>query len=68
MAKDLEFLIGDFEKLSSFELAILDFFFALHPHENQSKLFGYQGWVEILMITIKIKNHDCAIKFSNNIL
>jgi len=27
-------------------------FFLLHPHENQSKLLGYQGWVEILMITL----------------
>ena len=48
--------IGDFEKLSYFESAILDFFFQifflLHPHENQSKLLGYQGWVEILMITL----------------
>ena len=24
----------------------------LHPHENQSKLLGYQGWVEILVITL----------------
>ena len=50
--------IGDFEKLSFFESAILDFFFQkkkkilLHPHENWSKFLGYQGWVEILMITL----------------
>ena len=24
----------------------------LHLHENQPKLLGYQGWVEILMITL----------------
>ena len=24
----------------------------LHPKENQSKLLSYQGWVEILMITL----------------
>ena len=65
MAKDLEFLIGDFEKLSSFELAILDFFFALHPHENQSKLLGYQGWVEILMITLV---YSKRVSVRNNLL
>ena len=27
-------------------------FFLLHLHENQSKLLGYQGWVEILMIAL----------------
>ena len=26
--------------------------FLLHPHENQSKIFGQQGWVEVLMITL----------------
>ena len=47
--------IGDFEKLSFFELAILIFFSKkklLHFHENQSKVFGYQELVEILMITL----------------
>jgi hypothetical protein len=50
--------IGDFEKLSFFESAILDFYFSkkklflLHPHENLSKFLGYQGWFEILMITL----------------
>jgi hypothetical protein len=24
----------------------------LHPHENWSKFLGYQGWVEVLMITL----------------
>jgi hypothetical protein len=24
----------------------------LYPHENWSKFLGYQGWVEILMITL----------------
>jgi hypothetical protein len=38
--------IGDLEKLSFFESAILNFF--LHP----SKLLGHQGWVKILMITL----------------
>ena len=27
-------------------------FFLLHPHESWSKFLGYQGWVEILMITL----------------
>ena len=27
-------------------------FFMLHPHENQSKFLGQQGWVEILMIIL----------------
>ena len=27
-------------------------FFLLHFHENQSKVLGYQEWVEILMITL----------------
>ena len=40
--------IGDFEKLSFFESAILK----IHLHENESKLLGYQGWVEILIITL----------------
>ena len=26
--------------------------FLLHPHENQSKFLGQQGWIEILMITL----------------
>ena len=49
--------IGGFEKLSFFESAILDLFFQqriflLHPHEYQSKVLGYQGWDEILMIIL----------------
>ena len=43
--------IGDFEKLSFFEIAIFNVFL-LHFHENQSKVLGYQEWVEILMITL----------------
>ena len=27
-------------------------FFLLHPHENHSKVLGYQGWDEFLMITL----------------
>ena len=27
-------------------------FCLLHPYENQSKVLGYQGWDEILMITL----------------
>jgi hypothetical protein len=42
---------GGFEKLSFFELAIFNLFL-LHPHENWSNILGYQGWVEILMITL----------------
>ena len=42
--------IGDFKKLILFLLAILEFL--LHPHENQSKLLGYQEWDKILMITL----------------
>ena len=34
--------------------------FLLHPHENQSKLLGYQGWVEILMITVVYSKSKCA--------
>ena len=41
--------IGDFEKFSFFDLVILD-------------LLGYQGWDEILMITL-VSNQ----KFPNNI-
>jgi hypothetical protein len=40
--------IADFEKLCFFESAI----FLLHFNENQSKVLGYQEWVEILMITL----------------
>ena len=34
----------------AFESAILDFF--IHPHENQSKIIGWQECVKILMITL----------------
>ena len=61
--------IGDFEKLSFFKAAILNFFFIifffLHPHENQSKLLGYQGWVEILMITLV---YSKRVSVRNNLL
>ena len=62
--------IGDFEKLSFFESAILEFFskkklFLLNPHENQSKLLGYQGWVEILMITLV---YSKRVSVRNNLL
>ena len=43
--------IGDFEKLSFFESAILNFFLLL-LHENQSKVLGHQEWVDILLITL----------------
>ena len=36
------------------------FFFLLHLHENQPKLLGYQGWVEILMI-ILVYSKVCVI-------
>ena len=39
---------GDFEKLKFFESDI----FLLQPHENQLKVLGYQGWAEILIITL----------------
>ena len=51
-------MIGDFEKHSFFESAILDFLFffekknLLHPHENWSKFLGYQEWVKIFMTTL----------------
>ena len=45
--------IGDFEKHFYFESAILKKKNLLQPHENQSKLLGYQGWVEVLMFTAK---------------
>ena len=65
--------IGDFEKLSFFESAILIYFFSilffnfflLHPHKNQSKLLGYQGWVEILMITLV---YSKRVSVCNNLL
>ena len=63
--------IGDFEKLSFFESAILDYFLSkkkeilLHPHENQSKLLGYQGWVKILMIALV---YSKRVSLRNNLL
>jgi hypothetical protein len=36
-----------------------------HPHENQSKLLGYQGWVEILMITLV---YSKRVSVRNNLL
>ena len=56
--------IVDFDKLSFLELAVLDFCL-LHPHENQSKLLGYQGWVEILMITLV---YSKRVGLRNNLL
>ena len=41
------------------------FFFLLHLHENQSKLLGYQGWVEILMITLV---YSKRVSVHNNLL
>ena len=35
-----------------FDFFFNNFFFLLHFHENQSKVLGYQEWVEILMITL----------------
>ena len=46
------------EKLSFFESAILNFFFRkknfilLHSYLNKSQINGYQGFFEILMITL----------------
>ena len=40
-------------------------FFLLHPHENLSKLHGYQGWVEILMITL---DYSKGVSVRNNLL
>ena len=37
----------------------------LHPHENQSKLLEYQGWVEILMITLV---YSKRVSVRNNLL
>ena len=37
--------------MTFFESAILNFFL-LHSHETMSQFIGYQGWVEILMITL----------------
>ena len=55
--------IGDFENLSFFESAILDFFL-LHSHENQSKFLEWQEWVEILMITL-VSSCFLPLKSSN---
>ena len=37
----------------------------LHPNENQSMQLGYQGWVEILMITLV---YSKRISVQNNLL
>ena len=45
----------NFEKLNSLSWPFWTLFFEkkmLYPHENQSKVLGYQGWDEILMITL----------------
>jgi hypothetical protein len=36
-------------------------FFLLHPHENQSELLGYQGWVEILMIIMFLPMYSISL-------
>jgi hypothetical protein len=41
------------------------FFFLLHLHENQQKLLGYQGWVEILMINLV---YSKRVSVRNNLL
>ena len=40
-------------------------FFLLHPHENQSRLLGYQGWIKILMITLV---YSKRVSVRNNLL
>ena len=64
--------IDDFEKLSFFESAILEKnfqkkpkLFLLNPHENHSKLLGYQGCVQILMITV---GYTKRVSVRNNLL
>jgi hypothetical protein len=37
----------------------------LHPHENKSKLNGYKGWVEILMINLV---YSKRVSVRNNML
>jgi hypothetical protein len=37
----------------------------LHLHENQQQLLGYQGWVEILMITLV---YSKRVSVRNNLL
>ena len=53
------FWVGPFGILSS------KHFFLLHPHGNQSKLLGYQGWVEIFMITLVYRKR---VSVRNNLL
>ena len=53
-----------FWKNSVFQLVILEVSL-LHPHENQSKLLGYQGWFEILMITLV---YSKRVSVRNNLL
>jgi hypothetical protein len=50
---------GDFEKRPFWNL------FLLHLYENQPKLLGYQGWVEILMITLV---YSKRVSVRNNLL
>ena len=51
---------GHFEKRPFWKKIFKFFFFLLHLHENQPKLLGYQGWVEILMI-ILVYSKVCVI-------
>ena len=62
--------IGDLEKLSFFESAILEFFFKkglklLHPHEYQSNLLGFRELIEILMISLV---YSKRVSVRNNLL
>jgi hypothetical protein len=56
--------VGQFEKRPFWY-----FFFQkkklLHLHENQPKLLGYQGWVEILIITLV---YSKRVSVRNNLL
>ena len=54
-----------FSFLSLFELAIL--IFLLHPYSNQSQFIEYQGWDEILMITL-ISSKKLGVCNNNNVI
>ena len=51
--QSLKFWRKNIENWGSLKNSVGHFgFFLHHPHENQSKVLGYQEWVEILMITL----------------
>ena len=54
--------LRELKKSGFFWVGNFEFIFLLHPHENQSKFLGKQGWAEIFMITLVPANFLLCVK------